>query len=234
VTGVDGHMYNVIRDESIFLNALFVTAYTTGLHIDPATQEVQKFRPKGTWMGAVGLTLVDTASMEKYSLTVSTEESESFADICALKPQECIVGGSISIDGAETVLTGVYKMGSVGTVSLKNHKSFGRVSIVSEAFKADIDFVPPPAEWDVRAEETAEYSHLNLKLKEVVLSEAANGVLGCSVRVKKTAAGEPIMVAFDKDGAGILDAPVSAYEVGDIADSSFPMYSEEWAASVQA
>jgi len=227
-------VYNIIRDDTIFVNSMFLTAYTTGLHINPETQEVQKFRPKGTWMGAVGVTLVDPTTSDKFAVTITTEESNTFTEICQIKPKECIVGGSVAIDGVESIVTGVYKLGTVGTVTLKNHKSFGRVSISSDNFKADIDFVPPPAEWELANEDVAEYSHLNLRLKEVYLSEEANGVLGCSVRVKSDAHGQPIMAAFDKDGSGILDAPVSAYEVVDIADSSFPMYSEEWAASVQA
>ena len=84
VSGVPGHIYNLIADDGLVVNSRFDTAYTTGLYINPDTQAVQKFRPRGTWMTALGL-VVGTGESQ-FSLVVSTETS-SFADLCALKPK---------------------------------------------------------------------------------------------------------------------------------------------------
>lgn len=148
-------------------------------------------------------------------------------------------------------------MGMVGTAQLFNHKQFGRIRIVSQAIDLVVDFVLPPPQWEVAAEDVSEYTHLNLLLQKVALSDFANGLLGCSVRVKKDAEGHPIMRAYDSDGGGkapilwtllyialraamyvslwgsfgcpgILEAPIGAYEVADVLDFTLPLYNTEW------
>lgn len=52
-----------------------------------------------------------------------------------------------------------------------------------------------------------------MQMNKVELSEDATGVLGDSARVKYDDNGEPILEAYDKDGAGILDHPIGFYEV---------------------
>jgi len=136
------------------------------------------------------------------------------------------------VDGIESVHVGTTQIGDSASVTLKNMKSFGRVSVVSPEIEADIDLVPPPAEWETLPEDVQKFSHVNLKLHHIALSEAANGILGCTMRLKVDSEGRAITSAYDKDGAGVLDAPVSAYKVADLTDSSFPLYSEEWANEV--
>lgn len=81
-------------------------------------------------------------------------------------------------------------------------KSFGRVSIVSPEIEAEIDFVPPPSEWEIAAEQQEMFSHVNLKLSQISLSEVANGLLGCTMRIHEDSNGLPITTAYDKDGSG--------------------------------
>mmetsp|Transcript_8246 Transcript_8246/g.30412 ORF Transcript_8246/g.30412 Transcript_8246/m.30412 type:complete len:668 (-) Transcript_8246:118-2121(-) len=228
VTGISDRTYSIIRDHHFQLNAVFRTAYTTGIFVDPVTQEVQKMRPKGTWMSSIGLVLAEASGFETHSLIITSEDSSHDRALCQLKPMECLVGGSVIIDGVETYLIGRHSMGMVGTAQLFNHKQFGRIRIVSQAIDLVVDFVLPPPQWEVAAEDVSEYTHLNLLLQKVALSDFANGLLGCSVRVKKDAEGHPIMRAYDSDGGGILEAPIGAYEVADVLDFTLPLYNTEW------
>ena len=133
----------------------------------------------------------------------------------------------MQIDDMETVLTGSYVIGELGEIRIQNQKKISRATLDTDAIQVEIDFVPPPEEWEVDESQVQELSHLNMQIKRVSLSEVANGLLGTSVRVKKDNEGRDIMHAYDKNGAGILDGPVSAYEVESITDFLFPLYSKD-------
>ena len=57
-----------------------------------------------------------------------------------------------------------------------------------------------------------------------VAPSQVNGVLGASARMKYSKAGNPILKALNKDGEGILDKPVEAYEVSSLS-SKYSLYS---------
>ena len=241
MTGVSGRMYNLISDwdeteNALSVNAMFSTAYTTGLHISKQATSalVRKFRQQGTWMSMIGVVSADAASKgDRFSVSVSTEEN-SYSDVCALKPKDCFQGGSVYVNGVENVFVGDVKLGAESFLTIENKKSFGRLTLTSSRIAVEIDYVPPPAEWEIdESEDKGQYSHLNMKINMVILSETANGILGCTMRVQKDATGQPIMKAYDKDGLGILEAPVSQYEVSDILFEEFPEYSNTWAANAQ-
>lgn len=85
VTGVSGHTYNIIREHGLQVNALLVTAYTTGIYLDSQIQEVRKFRPKGTWMVSIGIVMSSSETSQPHSIVVTTEHPDN-SDFCELKP----------------------------------------------------------------------------------------------------------------------------------------------------
>jgi len=162
------------------------------------------------------------------------------ADLCEIKPKECFNWGSLIVNGVEQPFVGTFALGTDATLKLHSRRSFGRASLTSPQADLDIDFVPAPLEWQLNEESAhpdvnaAQYSHLNLKLKRAVVSDMANGIIGCSIRLKQDSSGRAIMSAYDKDGAGILEAPVAAYEVESLDDTSFPLYSLNWSNQVDS
>ena len=56
----------------------------------------------------------------------------------------------------------------------------------------EFDVVPPPAAWQVEEEQVESFTHLNIRVIEVELSENAHGLLGVSKTLKYTEAGEPV------------------------------------------
>ena len=93
---------------------------------------------------------------------------------------------------------------SSSSITLKNMRSFGRVEIVLPNLHASLDHVPPPAEWGVPAEQVPEMSHVNIKFHSITIADDANGIIGCTVRVKKDQNGQPLLTAYDKNGGGVL------------------------------
>ena len=249
MTGVSGLTYNLIADEGLYINAKFGTAYTTGLFLNPDTQALQKFRPRGTWMNCIGIVFSEYTKAEETSvgnsdaesgitsdyasLVVSTTDS-SFMELCELKPRDCLSGGSVWVNGVENAHVGTMRLSGTSMLMMKNYKSYARVSIDSDRISAQIDVVPPPAEWQVAGEDNPQFTHLNLKLQHIALTPQANGLMGCSVRLKYGPDGAPVMEAFDKDGLGVLDGPPSLYAVADITEHNFPFYSSDWANKISS
>ena len=58
-TGESGHMYSILSDKNMAINARFSTAYVTGTWVDPSQGIGQNMRPQGTWMNEVGFTYGD-------------------------------------------------------------------------------------------------------------------------------------------------------------------------------
>ena len=170
VTGITGHIYSIIADEGIYLNSRFETAYTSGMYLDPNSNEVKNYRPRGTWMADIGVVLGDADSEVTI---VASKEPPTEVSTCAEKPQDCFfcgVGGSITVDGESLLQVGTLQVNDDVTVKLTNLKKFSRVSISSAPLKVDLDYVPAPEEWKIDEEERAAYGHFNLKINSIVIS----------------------------------------------------------------
>ena len=75
-----------------------------------------------------------------------------------------------------------------------------------------------------------DYAHCNLRILEISMSSRVDGLLGASTRLKLDQKGNPILKAFDKDGAGVLEHPPQYYKV-DTITSEFPLY-DAWVQEV--
>ena len=208
VTGTSGRIYSLVADRTLYINAMFSTAYTTGIHLDSELQ-VQKFRPHGTWMSDIAIiALASNASAVSLVASVSqmaeTHSEDASTDLCTLKPGECFHEGIVSVNGKSYLFVGSYTFGPDFKFRLLKMKSFGRVTLQASKTELAIDFVPPPVEWNIQSNEgeRAQFSHLNLKLIRMELSPTANGLLGCTVRLQHGANGQPVMKAYDKNGLG--------------------------------
>ena len=107
----------------------------------------------------------------------------------------CFFGGSVRLNGADTLRLGSVSLASAVTVTLTNLKSFGRVSINAAKqwrFVASIDFVPAPSSWQLEEKDALEMAHLNLKLKKIALSSVAHGVVGQTSRIKYDDKGQAV------------------------------------------
>lgn len=78
-------------------------------------------------------------------------------------------------------------------------------------------------EWEVSE---SKYSHLNMKMTRLEVSDHVSGILGDSSRLKYDDKGLPVMEAYDKDGGGVLEGSVESYEVTDLLSTSHPLYSK--------
>eukprot|EP00958_Prasinococcus_capsulatus_P029388 scaffold7404_cov363-Prasinococcus_capsulatus_cf.AAC.4 len=228
VTGITGHIYSIIADEDMYINSRFETAFTSGVYLDPSSNIVKNYRPRGTWMADIGVVLGDADN--EATIIVSKEPPAVDVEACADKPQDCFfggVGGSVTIDGESVVQVGTIQVNDDVTVKVANLKRFSRVSITSSHVKMDLDYVPAPSEWEIGdSEERAEYGHLNLKVHEIYVTSHINGVLGASARMKYDEEGMPILKALDKDGKGVLDGNVESYEVPSLL-SKYALYQAE-------
>lgn len=227
VTGEDGQAYNLIRDNYLIVNALFSTAYATGISVDAISLEFTHYHPEGTWISEMGLIFVNQHTKEMHEVLVRS--ASSFA--CS---GSCLLSGEVQINGHVADKPQTYVIRDVARLTLSNFNSFSRVHVDTSAegndavkFTANLDLVPPPSEWKIPASQASAYSHINMNLETITVSDAVNGILGCSSRPRKVE-GKPIMTAEDNDGTGILEGPVDAYRVSSISDSSFPLLSEEW------
>ena len=63
-----------------------------------------------------------------------------------------------------------------------------------------------------------------MKLERVELSDAVSGTLGDSARLKYDDNGKPIMQAYDKDGAGVLDGSIETYEVSSLLSTEHSLF----------
>eukprot|EP00958_Prasinococcus_capsulatus_P003200 scaffold297_cov386-Prasinococcus_capsulatus_cf.AAC.8 len=123
VTGVAGRIYNIISDAGFRLNAVFATAYTSGIFVEPESGDVMKMRPKGTWMVGIGIVL-EGLPWGSNSFIVSTEKpqvmDEVVAEACQLKPQDCFArgaGGSVTVNGTPVVDIGQFTFGKLAIVA---------------------------------------------------------------------------------------------------------------------
>ena len=112
VTGIAGHIYNILSDKQASVNARFQTAYTSGIYVEPSTGNVMKMRPKGTWMVDIGVVF------DSSTLVVSTEhiagENSVALDACEMKPLDCFArgkGGSVTVNGTPLINVGQYSFG---------------------------------------------------------------------------------------------------------------------------
>ena len=64
------------------------------------------------------------------------------------------------------------------SLSMKNHKMFGRVMISCPLLTLQVDTVLPKKEWKIDAAEAGMYSHVNLEFVSIDLSQDATGILG--------------------------------------------------------
>ena len=109
----------------------------------------------------------------------------------------CFFGGSVRLNGDDTLRLGSVSLPSAVTVSLTNYKSYGRVSINAAKqwrFVASIDFVPAPSSWELEEKDALEMAHLNLKLHKIALSSVAHGVVGQTSRMKYNDEGQAVRI----------------------------------------
>ena len=86
--------------------------------------------------------------------------------------------------------------------------------------QCEFSMVPPPAEWQVSADDQVQYSHINFKLLQLAISPLAHGVLGYTQHLQFVD-GEPVMQGFDADGKGVLEGVAADYEVETLLSSQF-------------
>lgn len=161
--------------------------------------------------------------------------------MCSIKVKDCIHGGFVRLTDAPikhdsdvsaaspvpasstTSLVGKYSIMGLN-VRLERRKSYSRVTFQStlheNPLELTVDYVPPPLEWKVAPDDSgavnAMYAHLNLKIVKISLSDAAEGILGSSIRVHEDETGSPMLKADDKDGQGLLEKPLESYGVDDL------------------
>ena len=82
------------------------------------------------------------------------------------------------VNGESKVRVGEFVVDDSMSVTLNNFKSYSRVIVSSQDITVSIDYVPPPAHWNVPMESKDDYSHLNLRIDALALTQNANGVLG--------------------------------------------------------
>ena len=104
---------------------------------------------------------------------------------------------------------------------MEHFSAFRRISVQSPELELGVDIVDPPAAWEVDPSEIAQYSHLNLHMGRLAVSDAIHGLIGVSARLRYDEDGEPIMQGRDKNGAGIIDGQVSDYCVEHILAPKF-------------
>ena len=109
-------------------------------------------------------------------------------------------------------------------LKVSNQETFGTVSISARKrwrFEGNINYVPPPAAWQLSGADAAHHAHLNFKINKIALSSYAHGIIGQTSRVKYDADGRPVMQAEDKDGKGLIDGVASDYELDDLLSTQF-------------
>eukprot|EP00958_Prasinococcus_capsulatus_P028012 scaffold6195_cov428-Prasinococcus_capsulatus_cf.AAC.4 len=217
VSGEAGNVYALISDRELAINAQFEQAYTDryGGSVDPATGAHLRYQARGTWMTWLSL-IVPSPDGGLNHVTVNVHDSPLRAD-CA---GDCSLAGSVVLDGEHVLALGKYQTGAL-EVELKNSKSFSRNVIHSVHCDVAFDVVPPPAVWGISKEKLSAFTHLNMEIARIDLTEFAHGILGLTSRMKTNAYGEPVMKAYDKNGSGILDGTYRDYETNDILSTDF-------------
>lgn len=136
----------------------------------------------------------------------------------------CFLGGSVSVDGEPTYRLGQVQLTQALSIELKNHPSFGRISLQASSqwrFACTVDYVPAPAAWKLDAADAAQFAHLNFKINKIALGSHAHGVVGQTSRVKLDENGLPVLTAQDKDGKGLIDGVPSDYELDTLLSTDF-------------
>lgn len=85
--------------------------------------------------------------------------------------------------------TPVYKLGKLTlkptlSVTLLNSQSFSRVLVDSSLMSLVVDIVKPKAEWKISHDEEGHYSHINIRIKKISLTDNATGIIGHTVHTK--------------------------------------------------
>lgn len=75
-----------------------------------------------------------------------------------------------------------------------------------------VDIVSPPKSWNVAKEDEARFSHINIQVLSASLSSGI-GLIGETIVLKYDEQGKPIVKGMGKDGEGLLNFPISSYEV---------------------
>ena len=65
---------------------------------------------------------------------------------------------------------------------------------LKDKLSLEVDIIPPPAEWKLNelGEDPASYTHLNLNIKQVSLSEEAHGLIGYTQHLSYDIDGSPV------------------------------------------
>lgn len=210
--------YALISDQSLAVNAKFGAAYTTGLSVDPATLISVPFRQQGTvregssssnrnrgvllqWddgLLCVRLQwLTEVAVILGESLIEATIGASPLEALCPVEHRldTCFFGGSVRLNGEETVRLGQTELGNGVSITLGNHQSFGWISVNAAKhwrLACSIDYVPAPESWHLSEEDAHDMAHFNFKILKIALSSIAHGVVGQTVRLKYDSDGHPV------------------------------------------
>jgi len=236
VTGISGRYYSLVSDYTLLLNAKYGIAYATGMYVDEA-KNVWPMRPRGTWITQLGITapaaISDATDDKLYIIKVGI-----YSDVTALQedcePHEpCKVpqydrktsylsyGGVII--GGNWVMDSAYSWAEDPTTNVwfTNRKNWSTVHIVSPLLNMGVDIVPPPTGWQIPAEEKAAYTHLNLNIKSMDLSDGSHGLLGVTKHIRLDAQGNAIMAAYNDDGDGVIEGQSEEYMVPNLWSPQF-------------
>ena len=226
VEGKNGGIYSLISDENLAVNARFAQAYTTGATTDSLTLMTSKFRAQGTWIAELGVLLggvSDTVQVVEFSVEPSPASMAcpkatgdfSTDSICFMSGNARVVVNGKEINGLTPLA-----LAADTDLKLHNYRSFGRATVTSPAVDLSVDFVPPPASWEVPVEEAPQYTHLNINFARIELSNTANGIMGVTSRVKYLD-GKPLLTSTGSNGQGIIDGTIEDYELSSVTDTAF-------------
>lgn len=210
-------MYNLVEDADedgnvLSIRALFDTAYVAGMSTDRDTLSIQSFYKKGTWIVDLGV----QAGLNQ--LLISSSRQDEFFNTSP----SSIVHGSITLNNNEIRSVGKYTGQGDFTVDIHNSASFTRVLVrFGDILRLSADIVAPPKAWMIPEQDTDAYTHVNMQVESISLSDAV-GVLGETARVRYDKNGQAILSATGPNGEGLLEHPVEYY----IVDSLFPSTSD--------
>ena len=129
-----------------------------------------------------------------------------------------VIHGSITLNNNEIRSVGKYTGQGEFTLEIRNSASFSRVAVrFGDILRLSADIVAPPVAWMIPVQDTDAYTHVNMQVESISLSDAV-GVLGETARVRYDKNGQAIMSALGPNGEGMLEHPAEHY----VVDSLFP------------
>eukprot|EP00958_Prasinococcus_capsulatus_P019181 scaffold2334_cov357-Prasinococcus_capsulatus_cf.AAC.3 len=232
VTGISGRYYSLVSDYTLLLNAKYGIAYATGMYVDEAKNvwPMRPRGTWITQLGITAPAAISDATDDKlyiikvgiYSDVTALQEDCEPHEPCKVpqydrKTSYLSYGGVII--GGNWVMDSAYSWAEDPTTNVwfTNRKNWSTVHIVSPLLNMGVDIVPPPTGalakspadksignvgWQIPAEEKAAYTHLNLNIKSMDLSDGSHGLLGVTKHIRLDAQGNAVRPVYQRLAAG--------------------------------